>query len=595
MLKFGNWFSRSCLLLLTAAAPALSHAEQSFPPEDWQEQADPLASPDAMIGGSISVYAGDYPKSFNYYLDNNVLSSLVFNLMYPTILDINPLTKEFMPGIADRWTIGDDKKTFTFHLDERAEWSDGEPVTAEDILWTFDTIMDDKNLTGVHKVGLETFERPEVIDERTIRFTAKEVHWRNQLVLATFNVMPKHAFEDQDFNLVNFEFPVVGGPYKLGRVAEGRYLRMERRDDWWGFDRPSTEGTMNFETVELRFYPDQEQAFDAFKKGEIDLYQVYTSSRWVRETSGEAYDKNWIIKQQVYNYDPVGFQGFAMNLRRKPFDDLRVRKALAYLLDREKMNETIMYNQYFLQSSYYEDLYDRSKESPNPTFNFDKQKARELLKEAGWKVNPETGILEKNGRPFEITFLTRDASSDKFLVIYQQDLKDVGIRLKIERKDWAAWLKDMDDFNFDMTWAAWGASLWRDPEGMWASKEAERTSGNNVTGFKSDRVDKLIEQQKTIFDVEERDDIVREIDQIVTSQVPYVLLWNIDYTRLLYWNKFGMPDTILSKYGDGFSAITYWWYDDYAAADLKQAMKDGRALPGKDFKVKFDEWFEGEE
>ncbi|MDP0500065.1 MAG: extracellular solute-binding protein [Verrucomicrobiota bacterium JB022] len=595
MFQFRNRLLLASLSLLTFAAPGFLQAEESFPPEGWQERPDPLASPDAMPGGTISVYVGDYPKSFNYYLDNNVISSLIFNLMYPTLLEVDGVSKEFIPGICNRWTIGDDKQTFTFHIDPRAKWSDGKPMTAEDIVWTFDTILDDKNLTGVHKVGLETFERPEIIDQSTVRFKAKEVHWRNLLVLATFNVMPKHAFAKQDFNLINFEFPVVGGAYKIGELAESRYLRMQRRADWWGFKRASNEGVLNFNTIELRFFPDREQAFDAFNKGQIDLFQVYTSARWVRQTQGEPYDKNWIAKQQIYNYDPIGFQGFAMNLRRAPFDDVRVRKALAHLLDREKMNETIMYNQYFLHSSYFEDLYDRTKKSPNPQFAFDKAKARKLLEEAGWKVNKQTGILEKNGRPFEIIFLTRDASTDKFLVIYQEDLKDVGIRLKIERKDWAAWLKDMDDFNFDMTWASWGASLWRDPEGMWHSKEAERTGGNNVTGFADDRVDELIEKQKTIFDIEQRDEIVREIDQIVTSEVPYVLLWNIDYTRLLYWNKFGMPDTVLSKFGDGNAAISYWWYDDYAAADLQQARKTGRALPGKDFQVRFDDWYEGEE
>ena len=135
-----------------------------------------------------------------------------------------------------------------------------------------------------------------------------------------------------------------------------------------------------------------------------------------------------------------------------------------------------MHNQYFLHKSYYEDLYDREHPNPNALILFDKEAARHLLKEAGWEANPKTGILEKEGKSFLIKFLTRSASSDKFLVIYKEDLKDVGIDLIIDKKDWAAWARDMDEYNYDMTWAAWGAGIWKDPESMWHSKEANRPS-----------------------------------------------------------------------------------------------------------------------
>ncbi|NCC53836.1 MAG: ABC transporter substrate-binding protein, partial [Spartobacteria bacterium] len=334
-----------------------------------------------------------------------------------------------------------------------------------------------------------------------------------------------------------------------------------------------------------------ENAYEAFKKGQIDVYPVYTSRIWVNETKGDKFDKNWLVKQKVKNKKPIGFQGFAMNMRRPPFDDLRVRRAMAHLLDRDKMNKTLMYNQYFLHTSYYEDLYAADTPCTNPPLAFDKDKARALLKEAGWQANPETGILEKDGRPFTVKFLTRDPSSDKFLTIYNEDLKDVGIAMSIDRKDWAAWSKDMDEFNYDITWAAWGAGLYKDPEGMWSSAEAERNSGNNITGFKSPRVDTLIEQQKTIFDVGERHAICREIDGIIAQEIPYALLWNIDYVRLLYWNKFGAPPTVLSKYGDERAITWYWWYDEDSAIELEEAMKNDEHLPRKKAEVDFDEVF----
>jgi microcin C transport system substrate-binding protein len=280
-----------------------------------------------------------------------------------------------------------------------------------------------------------------------------------------------------------------------------------------------------------------------------------------------------------------------MNMRKPPFDDLRVRKAMAHLLDREKINSTLMYSQYFMHKSYWEDLYDAEHECKNPLYPYDKEKARVLLQSAGWKPNANTGILEKDGATFKFKFLTRAASADKYLAVYTEDLKDVGIDMSIDRKDWATWIKSMDEFNFQMTWAAWGASLFKDPEGMWSSKEAMRRSGNNHAGFTNALVDAYIEQQRAIFDVQKRHDICRKVDAILTSECPYALLWNIDYVRLLYWNKFGTPPTVLSKYGDEGAAYLYWWIDEDSAADLEDAIAKGKHLPATSPEVAFDAEF----
>ncbi len=582
---------RRLLAFMTVLVCTSAYAADFFPRPGWVDEPNPFASPDAETGGEISLYLAQYPKSLNYYLDNSIMASRIFSRLYETLLTRHPATLEYEPGIAEKWSISDDKKTFTFYIDKAARWSDGRPITARDIKWTYDMIMDPKNLTGPHKVEMERFLPPVVVDDRTIRFTARDVHWKNLGAAGEFLILPKHAFEALDFNKINFEFPVVSGPYRVGRLDEGVFVALERREDWWARKYKRNQGTNNFETIKYKFFAENENAFEAFKKGEIDFFAVHTSRLWVNETKGDRFSKNWIIKQKVYNYDPVGFQGFAMNIRKAPFDDLRVRKAMAHLIDRRKMNSTLMYNQYFLHKSFYEDLYSKDHPNPNPLFELDKSKARHLLGQAGWKANPRTGLLEKDGRPFSFEFLTRSASSDKFLAIYAEDLKDVGIQLKINKKDWAAWARDMDEFNFQMTWAAWGSSIFKDPESMWSSKEADRKSGNNITGFKDKRVDELITEQKSIFDVHQRNRINREIDQIIYSQVPYVLLWNINYHRLLYWNKFGTPDWVEPKYGGEFSPITYWWSDEDSIADLQDAMQANSALPPKPPAIFFDEMY----
>jgi microcin C transport system substrate-binding protein len=577
------------IFMLSAAF--VVRAEDVFPKPDWKDTPDPVASPYAEPGGLLRFAAFQPPKSLNGYIDNNTYTRQIFGLMYETLLWQDAVTAEFTPGLACRWTLSDDKLGFTFEIDPAAAWSDGRPVTAEDVKWTFDQVMDPKNATGASNVALGVFQSPEILGPRTIRFRAKESHWRNLLALGSFEILPKHAFAGQDFNRLDLDRPVVSGPYVLSSVKEQIEIRLSRRRDWWADRRPSVAHTMNFDTLVFRYYSDNENAFEAFKKGQVDVYAVYTSRLWANETLGGAFDKNWIAKRRVRNHNPIGFQGFAMNMRRPPFDDLRVRKAVAHLVDRETMNRTMMFSAYFMHRSYFEDLYDASHPCTNEYFAFDVSAAKALLREAGYAANPQTGILEKAGRPLRFSFLTRDGSSEKYLSYCNAAFREAGIDMKIERKDLAAWMRDMDAYNFDMTWASWSGVVFRDPEDMWLSTEADRPSGNNITGFKDPRVDALIEKQKTMYSVTDRNQVCREIDALVTAAVPYVLLWNIDATRLLYWDAFGMPDTVLSKIGDERSLLGYWWYDADSAAELKAAMTAGDVLPKKTVEVDFDTTF----
>jgi microcin C transport system substrate-binding protein len=571
--------------------PVSLMGQESFPKKNWKDSLNPLADPQAVSGGSISIFSGQYPKSLNYYLDNNVLSAEIFGAMFETLLTMNPVTLAYEPGLASGWVISDDKKEFVFKIDKHARWSDGSPITAYDVEFTYNAIMDDKNLTGSHKVDMERFYPPVVLDEQTIRFKAKDVHWKNLGAVGGFHILCKKALKNEDFNKINFSFPVVSGPYQIGEINEGIHITLERRSDWWNEKAKRFKGTGNFQTIKFVFFAERENAFEAFKKHKFDLFPVYTSRIWINETKGDRFTKNWIIKQKIFNSKPVGFQGFAMNMRKPPFDDLKVRNAMAHLLDRKKMNSTLMYDQYFLHKSYYEDLYSKANPCPNVLFEFNKDKARTLLKDAGWIVNPATGFLEKNNQRFSFKFLTTDASSENFISIYAEDLKDVGIELVIDKKDWASWARDMDEFNYEMTWAAWGSGIFKDPEGMWSSKEADRKSGNNITGFKNTQVDALIEKQKVMFDINQRNDICRNIDKIIYRQTPYVLLWNINYVRLLYWNKFGTPDMVLSKYGDEQSALWYWWIDEDSLADLDDALEYKSFLPQKSPHIYFDDIF----
>ena len=568
-------------LALCAVAAARADADAVFPPPDYTPQPSQYASPRAVKGGAIRAHGGSMPKSLNYLLDNNVFSAQVFGLMYESLLGSDDESGDHAPGLASKWSVSDDGRSFTFFIDPAARWSDGRPVSADDVRWTFDAIMSPGNLTGPHKVALETFVKtpPEILAPDAIRFTAAETHWRNLGAAGGFPVLPKHVFEGRDFNKINYEFPVVSGSYRRGEIRENISLKMERRADWWAAGRPQNRGMFNFDTIEFVFFADANNAFEAFRKGAFDFMPVYSARIWAMNTAGERFDKNWIVKKSVRNKRPAGFQGFAMNMRRAPYDDVRVRKALAYLLDRKTFNETMMFGAYFLHRSYFEDLYGDDAPCLNPFFEFAPAKAAALLAEAGWRADPATGMLVKDGKPLVLRFLSNGPTADRFLARYKNALSLVGIGLEIERKDWAAWARDMDAYNFEITWAAWSSGVKKDPESMWHSIQASAPGGNNITGFAAPEVDALIEKQKTEMSLAARNEICREIDGIITSQVPYILLWNADATRILWWNKFGVPDSIISKYGSADDALQYWWHDPDSAAALADAMKNGIAIP----------------
>ena len=562
----------TALLLLFCPLSLLPIPGQDFPAPEWQEKADPAADPEnALFGGTFTTYLGPSPKSLNYYLDNNVMSAQVMGLLYDSLLSRDPETLEFTPWLASRWSISPDRQTFTFWLDEKARWSDGRPVTPQDVLWTCQVLKDPRNLTGPIRYQLERMEEPVLREDGGIQFRAKSLHWQNLSTLGGLIILPRHAFQGQDFNQINFSFPVVSGPYRIRQFQEGQHLLLGKRADYWRREYPACQGIHNFQFLKMRFFEDPQNAFDAFKKGELDAMKIYTASQWHGlENQVTAVRNNWIVKQEIHNQEPVGMQGFAMNLRRPLFQDLRVRKALALLLDRDFMNRTMMYGQYFLHRSYMEDLYDAQHPCPSEPVAYDPAQAARLLDQAGWRLNPQTGWREKDGKPFSFVFLTRGGSTDKFLAVYGEALKAAGIQMTLETKDWSAWAKAMDAYDFDMTWASWGGSLFKDPEQLWSSREGTMPGSSNITGFANPQVDTLIQQQKGLFSVQERNALCREVDAILVQEFPYILLWNLDYTRLLYWNKFGTPPRILGRFGGDPESL--WWLDPDRQEELQDAM-----------------------
>ena len=545
---------------------------------------DPIASKDARPCGAITLWGSAMPKSFNMWEDYNSFSAELMGMMFEPLVSLHSTEDREVGILADSWSVGEDGKTFTFHVDPRAKWSDGKPVTAEDVQFYYDVIMDEKNLTPIFKVGLSRFDRPEVVDSLTVKMTAKESHWGNFWEAAGMLAFPKHVWAGKDFNQIRYEFPVVSGPYKIKTFREDRYVELQRRADWWGFKKNWNRGKYNFEKIRYRFMNDQTKALEAFKKQDINAYAIYTSSIWMKQTDFDAIQKGWAVKQRIFNKEPIGFQGMAINLRKPQFQDVRVRRALNMLLNREAMNEKYMYNQYFLLNSYYPDLWEGNQNPTAPLYKFNPDSARALFAEAGYKVNAQ-GVLEKDGKPFAINFITSQEDL-RHLTLFQEDLKKVGVVATIEQMSQSTLRKRLDDADFDLYWVNWGAGRLRDPEASWISTTALQKGTNNLAGVQDKVVDSLINLQKTEFDLAKRNEILKALDNRLAEIVPYVLMWQCDHHRILYWNRYGTPEKVFDRFNREDAIPVYWWLDPTKSAALDKAMKAGESLPIPEYDIK---------
>jgi microcin C transport system substrate-binding protein len=548
---------------------------------------DPIANPKAVKGGAYTSWGGSFPKSLNMFLDYNSFSKEITETLFEPLVEMHSTKNVPVGALAESWEISDDNKTFTFHIHPNAKWSDGKPITAEDVQFYYDVIMDPKNLTSLFRVDLKRFDRPQIIDTHTIRLVVNEIHWSNFWTAGSLFAFPKHLWKDVDFNKQNFEFPVVSGPYKLKEVQTNRYIILERRADWWGRVKKFNQYKYNFDYIKYKFMEDRNKALEAFKKGEFDAYPIYTAAIWANQTQFDQVKKGWVLRQSIYNKEPIGFQGFAINLRRPMFQDIKVRKALCYLLNRELMNEKLMYNEYFLLNSYYPDLYPNNINPDVELIKYNPEKARQLLREAGWRVGPD-GLLQKDGKIFEINFLNFSVDL-RHLNIYIEDLKSVGIKAKIEQLSLSTVMKRMDNHEFDLFWANWGAVRLRNPEDIWDSSTADQIASNNYSGVKDPVADKLIEEQKTEMDADKRDEILKKIDKRLNEIIPYIFLWQSDHHNILYWSRFGTPQYIFNKFDREDIIPVYWWLDQDKDKTLKEAMKNNTSLPLEPEKVIYTE------
>lgn len=577
-----------------------------FDPAEWETAADypSVGDPRAIRdwgktdrGEDKSVFTipwTSYPPTLRTDGPNSnlVQTSQIHGLMYESLVQIHPETEQFIPCLATHWKIENNRdgksQTFWFRIDPRARWADGSEVTADDVhkSW-WHRVQEDRQEPSNLMTFRDDFEEPEVLDKYTVRVRTKELNWRLFLYFGGMSIYPakyvyipgKRYLEEYNWQL----WPGTG-PYALAKAGlkKGDSMMLVRRKDWWAENEPWAKHTFNFELVKFIVVREIELQYEMLKKRELDYYVVGRAQRWVEDVPKESVvKKGWVKRRKIYNQSPTGFSGIAFNMRERPFDDKRVRLAFAYLFNREKLMEKLFFNEYEYTDSYFP-ARDWGNAQNEPVIRFDPDRAEQLLAEAGYKERDDEGyLLGPGGERFSVALKYGHQSWERIWLVVQEDYRDAGIEFNLELVDYSSLLKLISERKFKIHFQSWGALLFPNPETSWHSRLADQDANNNIPGFKNARVDELCDLYNRVLERAKQKEITREIDRIVYAEHPYALAWHANFTRVLFWDIFGYPDTYLTRTGQVPSSdmLLTWWIDPERREKLAAARKTGTELP----------------
>jgi microcin C transport system substrate-binding protein len=568
------------------AVPA-EQGGRGFTGSGWETNGDfdLIGDPRAVKGGVFRQHLLDFPANLRIAgpESNTQLNYMIQPLAWETLLNLHPATLEWMPGLATHWQISEDRLTFRYRINPNARFSDGQPVTAGDVVASWAFLMDETLQDPSARLVYSKFERPVAESKYIVRVKSRDLNWRNFLYFSgSMYILPAHVLKTINgatyLKEYNYKLLPGSGAYTVREadIAKGQSVTIRRRSDYWADKHRRNVGLNNFDEIREIVVRDENLAFEMFKRGDIDQYSVNVSRRWVEELNFDRVQRGLIQKRKVYNENPVGFQGLAFNTRREPWTDKRVRQALAHLMNRELMIEKLFFKEYEPQNSYYAaSVYENSN---NPKMTYDPQRALQLLGEAGWNQRDAQGRLVKNGRPLTMELLYASQSSEPYLTVYQEDLRKVGIGLNLRLVTPETLFQLAMQRRFDLVSLAWGGLLFPNPETSFHSRLADVPNNNNVTGFKNARVDQLLDIYDREFDQKKRVEIIREIDGILANEHHYILQWTAPFHRIAYWNRFGHPEGYLTRVGDEGDIPGLWWFDPPKDQRLTEAMRGGPAL-----------------
>ena len=562
------------------AVPA-EQGGKGFKGEGWETNTDfdLIGDPRAVKGGVFRESQSYFPGTFRIYGPESNLAAfaVIQNLTYETLLSLHPTTLAYIPALATHWQVSPDKLTYRYRIDPNARFSDGQPVTAEDIVASWAFVMDKSLQDPMSQLVYSKFDRPTAESKYIVSVKSRVLNWRNFLYFsASLPILPAHVLKSVDgaryLKEYNFKLLPGTGPYILNEedIVKGRSISMRRRKDYWAEKQRRNIGTGNFDEIRELIVRDDNLAFEMFKKGDLDYFYVAVPRQWVQELNIDRVQRGMIQKVKVHTNSPVGTRGLAFNTRKAPWDDVRVRRAFTHFLNRKLFIEKIFFNEPVPLNSYYMGFY----ENPdNPTNEYDPQLALKLLSDAGWTRNAE-GQLVRNGQPLTAEVIYANRANEQWLTIYQEELRKAGIRLNLRFLTPETLFQLTAEHRFDLAGLGWTGLTFPNPETSFSSTLADQKDTNNITGVKNARIDQILTLYDKEFDQQKRATLIRELDGILAKEHHYILTWQEPFQRMAFWNKFGHPENYLTRLGDYREPPTLWWIDAQKEQRLRRAMTD---------------------
>lgn len=544
-------------------------------------------NPEAPKGGKVVRAAIGTYDSLNPFTIKGVPAESI-GLIYDT-LTVQSLDEPFTQYglVAQGIEKAKDDSYVVFHLNPKAVFHDGEAITAEDVVFTFNTLIDKGS--PHYRAYYHDVEKVEAIDKHKVKFTLKTKGNRElPLILGQLPVLPKHFWQDKDFQDELLTVPVGSGPYKIKGFETGQHITYERVKDYWAADLPVYRGFYNFDEIRFDYFLDDTVAMEGFKSGGFDFKLENSSKRWATEYEGDAFKNGNLIKEEIKNHNPAGMQAFILNTRRSFFSDPRVRQALNYAFDFEWTNKNLFYGAYKRTNSYFENSELAATELPSPAelklltpykedlppevftevyqspvskgdgnIRNHLRKALKLLKDAGWEFQNKRLIHSKSGEPFEFEILLRSKDFERIVLPYIKNLEKLGIKATPRLVDLSQYIERLRSFDFDMMIFPLGqsSSPGNEQRDYWYSGFADKKGSRNYIGVKDPVVDELVDK---IIAAKSREELItacRALDRVLLWSHYVVPQWHIDTYRVAYKNKFAHPQTA-PKYNLGFFT---WW------------------------------------
>ncbi|HBF14033.1 MAG TPA: peptide-binding protein [Deltaproteobacteria bacterium] len=464
---------------------------------------------------------GAEPDTLNPILATDAYASSINSLVFDSLLERDRDTLELKPKLAEKFVISPDHLQYTFYLRRDVTWHDGQPFTADDVVYSFQKILDPK-IKAAHIRGYfldAGISKIEKVDDFTVRFVSTKPYFKALSVCGDIPLIPKHVYDgrvDFEQNPAN-RHPIGIGPYRFAGWRTGKKMSLERYENYWGTKPP-------IKRIEYPIIADITVALQVLKKGELDTASL-RPIQWMKETNSEKFEKQFY----KLKYVSPGFSYIGWNTKAVYFDDKRVRQAMTNLVDRQKLLEKLNFGlgrvvvgPFFIESpAYNRDLVPHA---------YNPEQAKKLLDEAGWVDSNDDGVRDKNGKNFEFTFLYPSASksAERVATILKEDLQKVGLVMHIEKMEWAAFLDRIDKKNFDATMMGWSTGFEDDPYQIWHSSQASVPGGSNFISYSNAEADHLIEKARQEFNEKERNKLYWRFQEILYDEQPYTFLFSSD-------------------------------------------------------------------